>query len=530
MSRPAAPATAAAIGAPEVGLPAALLCVTGGELQARALAARLQQHRHFALQEVRLDSLERVDDEVLELVRGHDRVVTCRPRSERGGFGGSEQQRFELLSRALARAPGYLDLELASDAELRRSLYARRGPTRLVLSHHEWAAGPDGAVGPGGVRLAEIARALSSEPADVLKVAVEAGDAAELRPLRRALGHETRPVVRVGMGVSGLASRLLPDRFHSAWAYVAADGAPATAPGQLTVSQALEWRLDRSRGLSPLGLVGGPQVASSPGPTVYNRLFAERGAPFIYLPVVTALPVETLAVLEELGFDGVSVTMPAKRALCAVLDALVPPADRVGAVNTVLLRGGARIGLNTDVDAVRTLLGPHRGGSALVLGTGGAARAAIVALQGLGCAVGVSGRSAAQCGVLGEELGAEAVPWAERGRSAFDLLVQATACGADGSGDPMPAEVDWTGRTVLDMVLSAQATPLLARAARGGARVIGGIEMWLLQGARQMALLTGLAVEPEDLRRHLPAATGPARAARRDLGAGACEPGQGMRP
>ena len=530
MSRLSAPTTAATRGAQRDGLPRAVLCVTGGEDCAHALAARLEQHRHFALQEVRLDRLAHVDAEVLSLGAGPDRVVTCRPRSERGGFGGTERERFELLCAALEHSPGYLDVELSSDPELRRSLYARRGTTRLVLSHHEWA-GEAGAIRqPEGQRLTRVGRALSCEPADLLKVAVELGDAAELGALRRLLPDETRPVIRVGMGAGGLLSRALPDRFHSAWTYLLADGAPATAPGQLTVSQALEWRIGSAANLSPLGLVGGPHVARSPGPTVYNRLFAERGAPFIYLPVVTGRPVATLAVLEELGFGGVSVTMPAKQALCAELDALVPPADRVAAVNTVQLRGGARIGLNTDVAAVSALLAPHRGGRALVLGTGGAARAATVALQQLGCAIEVTGRTAERSRALGEELGAAVVPWAERGRTAFDLLVQATACGADGAGDPMPPEVVWTGRTVLDMVLSAQPTPLLERATRGGARGIAGIEMWLLQGARQISLLTGLGVEPEELRRHLPSAMASAREARRDLRTGVSLPGQGMPP
>jgi 3-dehydroquinate dehydratase / shikimate dehydrogenase len=530
MSRCSTPTAAVALDAGGGGLPAAVLCVTGGELRAHALAARLQQHRRFALQEVRLDQLVRVDDDVLALVGGRDRVVTCRPRSEGGAFDGTERERFELLTRALDRAPGYLDVELSSAAELRRALYARRGTTRLVLSDHEWAVTASGAASLGGQRLGAAARALASEPADLLKLAVEIGDAAELGLLRRVLADETRPVIRVGMGVSGLGSRALPDRFRSVWTYVAADGAPATAPGQLTVAQALEWRIDQSAGFWPLGLVGGPHVACSPGPTVYNRLFAARGAPFIYLPVVTALPGEILTVLEELGFAGVSVTMPAKQALCAELAELVPPADRVGAVNTIRLDGGRRVGLNTDVAAVRTLLAPHRGGRALVLGTGGAARAAIVALHELGCAVGVAGRSAARTCALGEELGAAAVPWAERGRTAFDVLVQATACGADGRGDPMPAAVDWAGRAVLDMVLTAQASPLLGRAARGGARVITGIEMWLLQGARQIELLTGLAVQPEELRRLLPSAAVCAREERRELRAGACPPGAGTRP
>jgi 3-dehydroquinate dehydratase/shikimate dehydrogenase len=500
MTHPAPVATA--LGGP-VAMPpgGAMLCVTAAERNAAALASRLRAHADAALQEVRLDALDRIDDSLLELVGRRDRVVTCRSRDARGAFGGTERERFELLSRVLRRGPGYLDVELSSDPELRRELFARRGKTRIVLSHHEWTAGR---AGLRGESLAALARQLACQPADVVKIAVTVDDAAELGSLRDALPHETRPVVRVAMGPAGLLSRALPARFGSAWTYVAADGSAGTAPGQLGFSQARAWRVDERAVLTPIGLVGGEQVLRSPGPTAYNALLAARGAPFIYLPVPTERPVETLALLEALGFAGVSVTMPAKEALLERVHALMASAARAGAINTVRLCHGRRVGLNTDVAAVRLLLSDLGGARALVLGAGGAARAAVVALLEQGCSVAVSSRSAERARSLGAALPVASVPWEERDRTPFDVLVQATPCGADGVADPMPPGVEWAGRTVLDMVLVPRASPLLVRVARGGGRAIAGIEMWLRQGALQLSALTGLRVEAEELRTHLP--------------------------
>ena len=507
-----------------------MLCVTGGETTTRQLAARLAAGRPFDMQEVRLDLLDHVDDEVLGLVGRRNVIATCRSSGERGGFRGTERERFALLTRALAHEPGYLDVELSSDRGLRQQLFGQRGTTRLVLSAHEWAAEGDGPAPSAPERLAEIGRAMSAEPADVLKIAVEMTDAAELGPLRDLLRHEGRPVVRVGMGPAGSVGRALPCRLGSAWTYVRADDAAATAPGQLTMSQALAWRIDQSAQLVPLGLLGGPQVLRSPGPAVYNRLFAELGAPFLYLPVVTSRPLETLALLEGLGFAGLSVTMPAKEALLGQLDELDVLASRVGAVNTVRLRDGRRFGLNTDVGAVWELLSAHAGARALVLGAGGAARAAVVALRDLGCSVTVAGRSASRTSALAQALSVTAVSWDGRAREPFDVLVNATPCGGDGASDPMPFTAPLTNCAVLDLVLAPDTTPLLKRVAQGGGEAIRGIEMWLLQGARQVSALTGLRVRPDDLRRYLPAPPTQSESSKREEPGSAPDLRDGARP
>ena len=105
----------------------AVLCVTGGETTTRQLAARLAAGRPFDMQEVRLDLLDHVDDEVLGLVGRRNVIATCRSSGERGGFRGTERERFALLTRALAHEPGYLDVELSSDRGLRQQLFGQRG-------------------------------------------------------------------------------------------------------------------------------------------------------------------------------------------------------------------------------------------------------------------------------------------------------------------------------------------------------------------------------------------------------------------
>jgi len=454
------------------------------------------------MQEARLDWLEHIDDDLIGLLARPDVIATCRSVSEHGGFRGTEAERFALLQRMLHRGPGYLDVELGMDEALRRTLFAGRGVTRMILSHHEWQPWSTPELSS---RLTELGRALGDAPADMLKLAVTIDDAADQRALLQALAREPRPVLRLAMGPAGLLSRALPERFGSPWTYVVRDGAPEIAPGQLTITQARRWRVAAGSPLTPLGLLGGPGVLSSPGPVLYNLLFADRALAFMYLPVVTSQPDRTLGLLEALGFGGASVTMPAKETLLAELTVLQSPADRVRAVNTVRFDRGSRIGLNTDVAAVRTLLEPFRGSRALVLGAGGAARAAVVALAELGCPVCVSGRSPESLARLAAAFGVRTLPWQRRADEPFELLVHATPCGADGQSEPMPPSVSWSNRVVLDMVVSLDPTPLLRRVRAQGGQGIAGIEMWLIQGAVQLAALTGAEVSPEELGRYVPA-------------------------
>jgi shikimate dehydrogenase len=232
---------------------------------------------------------------------------------------------------------------------------------------------------------------------------------------------------------------------------------------------------------------------------VYNALLARRALPFIYVLAPTRRPVECLSLLRRLGGAGCSVTMPAKQAVIPALDELVPGAARTGAVNTVTWHEDRAVGYNTDLAAVRALAGDAMGRRALVLGAGGAARAAAAALQDAGARVAVSGRSDGRAGALARELSCGHVSWAERERARFDLLVNATPCGADGASLPLRPASGWRGATVIDAVLGGRPTPLVREARAGGARTRDGIAWWCEQGARQMELLTGAAWCPDEI-------------------------------
>jgi shikimate dehydrogenase (EC 1.1.1.25) len=243
-------------------------------------------------------------------------------------------------------------------------------------------------------------------------------------------------------------------------------------------------------------------------PLLHNWGFEHRrvDARYAALPVT---PGELDGFMERVrdgAFAGLSVTIPHKRAVMAHLDGLTPRAEAVGAVNTVFWRDGLLLGENTDVlGIVEPLrgLGPFRRG--LVLGAGGAARAAVAALKELGLGgIFVANRTRDKAEALAREFGATAAPWESRTTLGADLLVNTTPLGMSGE---RVGECPWPGETpipsdltVFDLVYNPLETILLRRAEDAGCRTISGLEMFVHQGLAQFKLWTGLDLDPDQAR------------------------------
>jgi shikimate dehydrogenase len=211
------------------------------------------------------------------------------------------------------------------------------------------------------------------------------------------------------------------------------------------------------------------------------------------LPLPPELFAETVRALERAGFRGVNVTIPHKEAAMAVADEATETARTVGAANTLTFTDGAIHADNTDVTGLRELLPPLAGKTALVLGAGGAARAAVHALvQGGAGDVMVWNRTTERARELAAQLGARAVVQPEPA----GVVVNCTSVGLDWGEDPfkaLPLQADTfvAGSHVVDMVYSSGDTPFLAAARARGAEVIDGLEILVAQGAASFERWTG---------------------------------------
>lgn len=242
-------------------------------------------------------------------------------------------------------------------------------------------------------------------------------------------------------------------------------------------------------------------AAHSLSPAMFRAAFAWAGLPGHYQAVRVAaadLPA-ALARLKQPGVIGANLSLPHKQAAMPMLDSLSPQAQRIGAVNTVVAQGGMLSGHNTDAPgllaALRGLDLPS-GVVAVVLGAGGAARAAVEALS-TGGQVYVVNRTPERAEALAlswpqaRALAAAEVPWEEVG-----LVVNASSAGLN-APEQTPLAPQWLARLprgagVYDMVYAPRQTRLLRDAAALGLRTGGGLSMLAEQAALGFALMTGV--------------------------------------
>ncbi len=265
--------------------------------------------------------------------------------------------------------------------------------------------------------------------------------------------------------------------------------------------------------MSRLGVIGWP-VAHSRSPAMFTAAFAACGLDdwsYQRLPLTPELFGQTVPALGAAGFLGVNVTIPHKQAALALADNASDAARAIGAANTLTFAADGTISAeNTDAPGLIAALGPLTGmpthPSALVLGAGGSARAAVWGLLNAGAAeVSVWNRTASRAVELATEMGARAVSEPV----GADLLVNCTSIGLQRSASDADAlnqlglSVDHVGRYayVIDLVYRDGSTPLLAAARSQGLTTVDGLQVLVAQGALSFEMWTGRPAPVESMRR-----------------------------
>lgn len=253
-----------------------------------------------------------------------------------------------------------------------------------------------------------------------------------------------------------------------------------------------------------LALLGDP-VEHSLSPRLHNAGLEALGLDYVYiaLRVARAEARAAFSGLRALGICGVNVTMPLKAAALRLSDRASPEAQAVGAANTVVNEGGDLVAHNTDVEgfvrAVSDGLGLHlEGVPAVVIGAGGAARAAVFGLAReqagrvvvLGRRLQPTQEAAALAGSRGKAVPLSS-PAAAAAVARSRLIVNATPLGMSGDAPPSALlEALGPDHAVIDLVYSPPDTPLLVAARAAGARAIGGLGMLIHQAGLAFTLFT----------------------------------------
>jgi shikimate dehydrogenase len=247
-----------------------------------------------------------------------------------------------------------------------------------------------------------------------------------------------------------------------------------------------------------LGVLGWP-VAHSRSPAIQNAALAAAGLSdwrYQLLPVPPDLLTEVVAALPAAGFRGANVTIPHKQAALGLATEPTRRARAIGAANTLSFGPGGRVAAdNTDAPGlISSLPLSAQGRTALVLGAGGSARAAVWGLLDAGAAeVRVWNRTPERARALCASLGANPVTQARPA----DILVNCTSVGLDGSSpfDRLPVTAEnlvWFG-CVVDLVYTPEGTELVRAARERAVATVDGLELLVAQGALSFEVWTGLA-------------------------------------
>jgi 3-dehydroquinate dehydratase / shikimate dehydrogenase len=424
-------------------------------------------------------------------------IATCRRREAGGRYSGAIAKQLIHLSDALKAGCAWYDLEIETLRKCPLELVeVLLGDGRQLTSAHFFKRMP--------ANLERVARELRRGGSDVIKIAAQC---ASLKDARRLLGfaQKQRRIVAIPMGEIALPARLLSLRHKDGFAYAPVEN--ATAPGQTSLGEMKNvYRANRIDARTPVyGVIGDP-VGHSLSPAMQNAAFVARRMNAVYLPFLVRDLKDFLDSIGPLGIRGFSVTLPYKERILRELDDCDPLAARIGAANTVVVRGGGKLyGYNTDyVGVLRSLEKrlPLAGSRVLILGAGGAARAVAFALAQAGSTVCVCARRAERAKSLARSVGGEAVVRTRLPREFFDAIVNATPVGMHPavSNSPLGAR-ELNCRLVFDTIYRPRQTKLLRLAEMRGIETVSGVEMFVAQGAAQWEIWTGERAPVDVMRR-----------------------------
>ena len=436
----------------------------------------------------------------LEVHREVTAIATCRRKANGGRFVGTVAAELEVLGKAASSGFHIVDVELQTAEAMKPADWKklRSHEAAILVSYHDFKVTKD---------LGKIyGRILPLNP-DFVKVVSTARSLSDNVTMMRFLEstREAGNVVGICMGDYGVISRVLGLRAGSRFTFASASAGEETAPGQIAARTLLEtYRVDQvDTGTRVYGVAGNP-VQHSLSPIMMNTAFHRETVNAVYLALQTEKIEDLLLLIREVPVHGISVTMPLKQVIMSHLDRTDALSQKIGAVNTVVRsQDGKLIGYNTDVTGVVRPLEQRldlRKAKILVLGAGGAARAAVFGLKQRGAEVFILNRTPQSAQKLARSAEAKTIRRDQVAKTAFDVIVNATPVGMAGNKEPaILDEKELNAKLVFDMVYNPVETPLLRMARAKGLAVITGVEMFVHQGAEQFQLWTGKPAPREDM-------------------------------
>ena len=486
-------------------LPKVCLALSGDTID-DMLATAESMARDNPFLELRLDYLKQplaALPKIHRFLETHQYVTaigTCR-RAENGGrFKGSLASQLEVLTKAHAAGCQIVDLEIQSALKAKREAIARlRSRAGLIVSFHDFRATRN---------LDETLEKMLKVPADFYKVVSTATTLSDNVTMMTFLQTQSDKQALIGlcMGEQGIISRVLSVRAGSVFTFGAVSADLKTAPGQISAGDLRSiYRIDQVDAATRVYGVAGDPIEHSLSPVIMNTALRRENVNGVYLPLHAKTLKDLIHCVREIPLHGLSVTMPYKQAILPFLDNTDAHTTKIGACNTVV-RGqdGKLYGFNTDAAGVVRPLEQRlsiENAKVLVLGAGGAARAAVFGLKERGAEIWILNRTSVKGQKLARQAKARTIKRADLRKIAFDVIINATPVGMGNTRDCPLKDEEIQSRVVFDMVYDPVETHLLQVARAKGIAVIPGVEMFVQQAARQFEIWTGKPAPAGDMLR-----------------------------
>jgi len=262
-----------------------------------------------------------------------------------------------------------------------------------------------------------------------------------------------------------------------------------------------------SEGRDPLTriyAVAGNPCSHSLSPLLFNHLFSQYRMNCHYTRLCWSDFGELIREAKKIDIRGLSVTLPFKNEAMTFIDEADEHTEAIGASNTLVMCEGTTFGFNTDWTGIRDPLINLKGSSAVVIGAGGAAAAAVYALQSLDMDVTIFTRTPVKAEGLSAKFSVPVKPLSGFASESPDVLINATPVGMEpDTRSPVDTSLLKPGMTVFDLVYTPADTPLLIAARKAGCTTIPGTEMFVRQACAQFRCFTGIDVPPAIVRGYI---------------------------
>ncbi|MFQ5584194.1 MAG: type I 3-dehydroquinate dehydratase [Calditrichia bacterium] len=460
--------------------------------------------------EIRLDYLGEVDFREIRQATDKRIIITCRTPAEGGFYNGSPASMISSFQAAINNGMDFIDVSYSLAGQLLSHLSLTE-TTSVVLSHHTGERNP--------AVLQKILAEMLTRPADVYKLvftAVEENDSATALGLIDFAQKMKVNFIIHAMGMAGKPSRIIGAIRGNCWTYVALDEHSTTAPGQLTIDEALHryYLGEKSSRTEIVGLLGYP-LSQSKGWLLYNSLFHLHKHPV----EVSNDPLDALYLNFEFReaqkfwnnwrkrLTGLSVTIPHKETVLKFASLQSEEVVRSGVCNTLVKRDGIWQAFNTDLPAMMELLLPYKKKletGVLVVGSGATAGSAIAALQMMGVEkIFVTARNLTRVSLLEQRFSGKFETDKKIDGGDIGGIIQTTPVGMYPDSEALApgSEFFKNGLIVFDVVYNPPETRFLKLARERGCITISGEEMFLRQAARQFELFSGQPVSFAEIKK-----------------------------